>query len=234
MQSVGMRSVGRFFRNATKTQKKVLKKSIVLDEKARARQKEVLLRRKEKNPMADSTKNKRRSRSALLKWKYISKLYKLATQYTIFYARHKIPLCKPWMFCFLFIDLVRYHFFVSTVIYYSSISTILTIVKDILKKNTHQQHNSIRSFIKFHWIVTEFKPLIGKKKDSMRSYKKNLGSSKTEEFPYVLKTRHFEWTHQGSPDRTHGSSAACCRDIVDTKPTLIPFEIKFVDRSEAE
>ena len=43
MQSVGMRSVGRFFRNATKTQKKVLKKSIVLDEKARARQKEVLL-----------------------------------------------------------------------------------------------------------------------------------------------------------------------------------------------
>ena len=47
MQSVGMRSVGRFFRNATKTQKKVkkknAKKSIVLDEKARARQKEVLL-----------------------------------------------------------------------------------------------------------------------------------------------------------------------------------------------
>ena len=27
MQSVGMRSVGRFFRNATKTQKKVLKKA---------------------------------------------------------------------------------------------------------------------------------------------------------------------------------------------------------------
>ena len=68
----------------------------------------------------------------------------------------------------------------------------------------------------------------------MRSYKKNLRSSKTEEFPYVLKTRHFEWTHQGSPDRTHGSSAAGCRDIVDTKPTLTPFEIKFVDRSEAE
>ena len=36
MQSVGMRSVGRFFRNATKTQKKVqknAKKSIVLDER---------------------------------------------------------------------------------------------------------------------------------------------------------------------------------------------------------
>lgn len=111
------------------------------------------LRRKEKNPMADSTKNKRRSRSTLLKWKYISKLYKLATQYTIFYARHKIPLWQPWMFCFLFIDLVRYHFFVSTVIYYTSISTI---VKDILKKNTHQQHNSICSFIKVHWLVTEF------------------------------------------------------------------------------
>ena len=108
---------------------------------------------KKKNPMADSTKNKKRSRSTLLKWKYISKLYKLATQYTIFYARHKIPLCKPWMFCFLFIDLVRYHFFVSTVIYYSSSSTI---VKDILKKNTHQQHNSIFSFIKFHSLVTEF------------------------------------------------------------------------------
>ena len=36
MQSVGMRSVGRFFRNATKSQKKVLKKrqkSIVLEER---------------------------------------------------------------------------------------------------------------------------------------------------------------------------------------------------------
>ena len=37
MHSVGMRSVGRFFRNATKTQKKVFKKnakkSIVLDER---------------------------------------------------------------------------------------------------------------------------------------------------------------------------------------------------------
>ena len=39
----------------------------------------------------------------------------------------------------------------------------------------------------------------------MRSYKKNLVSSETEEFPYVLKTRHFEWTHQGSPEQTHGS-----------------------------
>lgn len=34
--------------------------------------------------MADSTKNKKRSRSTLLKWKYISKLYKLSTQYTTF------------------------------------------------------------------------------------------------------------------------------------------------------
>ena len=155
-------------------------------------------------------------------------------QYTTFYARHKIPLWQLWMFCLLFIDLVRYNIFVSTVIYYSSISTILTIVRDILKKNTHQQHNSICSFIKFHWLVTEFNHLLVKKIDGMRSYKKNLRSSKTEEFPYVLKTRHFEWTHQGSPDRTHGSSAACCRDNVDTKPTLTPYEIKFVDRSEAE
>ena len=205
--------------------------------KSRARQKEVFLiqtSKKRKKTDGRYTKNKKHSRSTLLKWKYISKLHKLSTQNTTFQARHKILLWQLWMFCYLFIDLVRYNFFVSTVIYYSSISTILTIVKDILKKNTHQQHNSIRSFIKFHWIVTEFKPLIGKKKDSMRSYKKNLGSSKTEEFPYVLKTRHFEWTHQGSPDRAHGSSAACCRDIVDTKPTMTPFEVKFVDRSEAE
>ena len=51
---------------------------------------------------------------------------------------------------FLFIDLASYNFFASTVIYSSSISTIVTIVKDILKKNTRQQHNGIRSFIKFH------------------------------------------------------------------------------------
>ena len=42
------------------------------------------LRRKEKNPMADSTKNKKRARLTLLKWKYISKFYKLSTQYTTF------------------------------------------------------------------------------------------------------------------------------------------------------
>ena len=125
------------------------------------------LRRKEKNAVADSTKNKNRSRSTLLnsKWKCIGNwLYKLTTQYTTFYARHKIPLWQLWMFCFLFIDLVRYNIFVSTAIYYSSISIILTIVRDILKKNTHQQHNSICSFIKFHWLVTEFNHLLVKKK----------------------------------------------------------------------
>ena len=41
-------------------------------------------------------------------------------------------------------------------------------------------------------------------------------------------------THQGFLDRTHGSSAACCRDFVDTKPTMTPFEVKSVNRSEAE
>ena len=68
----------------------------------------------------------------------------------------------------------------------------------------------------------------------MRSYKKNLRSSNTQEFPCVLKTRHFEWKPQGSPNRKHGSSAACCRDFVDTKPSMTPFEVKSVDRSEAE
>lgn len=68
------------------------------------------------------------------------------------------------MFCFLFIALESYNFFVSTVIYSSSISTIVTIVKDILKKNTRQQHNGIRSFIKFHWLITEFNRLSVKKK----------------------------------------------------------------------
>ena len=133
-----------------KLKKKTPKKVLSLTKKLEHAKKRYCLSRLRRK---DSTKNKRRSRSTLPKWKYISKLYKLATQYTIFYARHKIPLWKPWMFCFLFIDLVRYHFFVSTVIYYSSISTI---VKDILKKNTHQQHNSICSFIKVHWLVTEF------------------------------------------------------------------------------
>ena len=53
MQSVGMRSVGRFFRNATKTQKKVLKKrqkSIVLEERENVPKMEVVyLNVEEKN-----------------------------------------------------------------------------------------------------------------------------------------------------------------------------------------
>lgn len=146
------------------TQSKKSKKKLKKREHAKKRYCLSRLRRKEKNPVADSTKNKNRSRSTFLKWKCISnRLYKLTTQYTTFYARHKIPLWQLWMFCLLFIDLVRYNIFVSTVIYYSSISTILTIVRDILKKNTHQQHNSICSFIKFHWLVTEFNHLLVKK-----------------------------------------------------------------------
>ena len=53
MQSVGMRSVGRFFRNATKSQKKVLKKrqkSIVLEERENVPKMEVVyLNVEEKN-----------------------------------------------------------------------------------------------------------------------------------------------------------------------------------------
>ena len=147
------------------TQSKKSKKKLKKREHSKKRYCLSRLRRKEKNPMADSTKKKKRSRSTLLKWKYISNwLHKLTTQYTTFYARHKIPLWQLWMFCFLFIDLVQYNIFVSTFIYYSSISTILTIVRDILKKNTHQQHNSICSFIKFQWLVTEFNHLLVKKK----------------------------------------------------------------------
>ena len=53
MQSVGMKSVGRFFRSATKTQKKVLKKrqkSIVLEERENVSKMEVVyLNVEEKN-----------------------------------------------------------------------------------------------------------------------------------------------------------------------------------------
>ena len=63
MQSVGMRSVGRFFRNATKTQKKVLKKrqkSIVLEERENVPKMEVVyLNVEEKKHLAESATEKK-------------------------------------------------------------------------------------------------------------------------------------------------------------------------------
>lgn len=71
MQSVGMRSVGRFFRNATKTQKKVqknAKKSIVLDERENVPKMEIVYPNvEEKNIGRECDGKKRRRRSTLLK-----------------------------------------------------------------------------------------------------------------------------------------------------------------------
>lgn len=71
MQSVGMRSVGRFLRNATKTQKKVQKnaqKSIVLEERENVPKMEIVYPNvEEKNISRECGGKKGRRRSTLLK-----------------------------------------------------------------------------------------------------------------------------------------------------------------------
>ena len=70
MQSVGMRSVGRFFKNATKTQKKVqknAKKSIVLDERENVPKMETVIQTSKEKTLTESAAEKRRRRSTLLK-----------------------------------------------------------------------------------------------------------------------------------------------------------------------
>ena len=62
MQSVGMRSVGRFFRNATKTQKKVqknAKKSIVLEERENVPKMEIVIQTSKKKTLAESATEKK-------------------------------------------------------------------------------------------------------------------------------------------------------------------------------
>lgn len=62
MQSVGMRIVGRFFRNATKTQKKVqknAKKSIVLDERENVPKMEIVYPNVEEKTLAESAAEKK-------------------------------------------------------------------------------------------------------------------------------------------------------------------------------
>ena len=62
MQSVGMRIVGRFFRNATKTQKKVqknAKKSIVLDERENVPKMEIVYPNVKEKTLAESAAEKK-------------------------------------------------------------------------------------------------------------------------------------------------------------------------------
>ena len=53
----------------------------------------------------------------------------------------------------------------------------------------------------------------------MRSYKKNLASSETEECSYAHKTWHYEWTLQGFPDGTgqNGLLSRRCRYQANSK-----------------
>ena len=55
--------------------------------------------------------------------------------------------------------------------------------------------------------------------DGMRSYKKNLASSETEECSYAHKTWHYEWTLQGFPDGTgqNGLLSTRCRYQANSK-----------------
>ena len=65
--------------------------------------------------------------------------------------------------------------------------------------------------------------------------KKNLGSSKTKECPYVHKTWHLEWNTPGltGPFAGGQSLVACYRDIVDTM-ALKAFREKYGERPKAE
>ena len=62
MQSVGMRSVGRFFRNATKTKKKVqknAKKSFVLEEREDVPKMEIVIQTSKKKTLTESATEKK-------------------------------------------------------------------------------------------------------------------------------------------------------------------------------
>lgn len=64
MQSVGMRSVRRFFRNATKTQKKVqknAKKSIVLEERENVPKLEIVIQTSKEKTLAESATEKKKT-----------------------------------------------------------------------------------------------------------------------------------------------------------------------------
>lgn len=151
MQSVGMRGVGRFFRNATKTQTKSSikrQKSIVHEERENMPKNGVCLskRRRKNNGREWDGKNDVGVRHCWNKKALVIYPHILRDK-TIKY--HKIPHGSPYFL----LTLLDYHFLVSAVIKYGSTSTIVIVV--LKKTHTNNTFPSyLLNFIHIHGLIT--------------------------------------------------------------------------------